>query len=261
MRDIAKDKQSSILKEQFIPDHVFFYIIKGEISFFDGNRRYTFKAGECGMAQRNRLAKYILSDSIEEFEPIIVCFEEAFLQQFEKKHKKLKTTTGKTNDGFVKIQTTELIHSFIHSLKPYYKDVMQLDEAFEELKSEELLLILLRDQPKLADILFDYSIPEKINLEAFMNRNFMFNVSIQRFAYMTGRSLSAFKRDFKKIYNETPNRWLIQKRLQEAYLLLDTKKRKPSDIYLELGFETLAHFSYAFKKRFGHAPSKLTESR
>jgi AraC-like DNA-binding protein len=83
-------------------------------------------------------------------------------------------------------------------------------------------------------------------------------VSVERFAYLTGRSLSAFKRDFKTIFNDTPNRWLIQKRLQEAYFLIDRKKQKPSDIYLELGFETLSHFSYAFKKQFGLTLTELT---
>jgi len=59
---------------------------------------------------------------------------------------------------------------------------------------------------------------------------------------MTGRSLSAFKRDFKAIFNETPGRWLIQKRLQEAYFLIDKKNKKASEIYLDLGFEDLSHF-------------------
>ncbi|MFC3559616.1 AraC family transcriptional regulator [Pedobacter jamesrossensis] len=57
-----------------------------------------------------------------------------------------------------------------------------------------------------------------------MNKNFKFNVSVQRLAYMTGRSLSAFKRAFKKTFNETPNRWLVKKRLQEAYFSIEKKK-------------------------------------
>jgi AraC-like DNA-binding protein len=99
--------------------------------------------------------------------------------------------------------------------------------------------------------------PEKINLEEFMNRNFKFNVSIERFAYLTGRSLSAFKRDFRTIFNQTPNRWLVQKRLQEAYFLISKKNKKASAIYLDLGFEDLSHFSFAFKKLFGLRPTEL----
>ena len=94
-----------------------------------------------------------------------------------------------------------------------------------------------------------------------MNRNFTFNVSLQRFAYLTGRSLSAFKRDFKTIFNETPSRWLIQKRLKEAYFLIEKKQKKPSEIHLDLGFEDLSHFSFAFKKLFGLTLTELTEQK
>jgi hypothetical protein len=31
-----------------------------------------------------------------------------------------------------------------------------------------------------------------------MIKNYKFNVNLERFAYLTGRSLSAFKRDFEK---------------------------------------------------------------
>ncbi|MNL11610.1 Virulence regulon transcriptional activator VirF [compost metagenome] len=90
-----------------------------------------------------------------------------------------------------------------------------------------------------------------------MLQNYKFNVSLERFAYLTGRSLSSFKRDFVKIFNATPSQWLIKKRLEEAYFLIEKKDKKPSDIYLDLGFENLSHFSFAFKKLFGYAPKEL----
>ena len=102
--------------------------------------------------------------------------------------------------------------------------------------------------------------PQKVDLEEFMNRNYKFNVSVDRFAYLTGRSLSAFKRDFKQIFNDTPNRWLIRRRLQEAYFLIEKASKRPTEIYLDLGFETLSHFSFTFKKQYGHTPTKLAES-
>jgi AraC-like DNA-binding protein len=256
MKDITT-ATTNILKEQFIPDNVFMYVVQGAIHFFDGNKKYLFRKGECGVAKKNCLAKFTLPDNGEIFQPVLFCFDEAFLQQFQKKHK-IKSSANNTKETFIKIRPSGLMDDFIHSLKPYRKGVMQLDEAFEDVKYEELLIILLKQQPELAGIFFNYNKPEKINLEAFMNKNFKFNVSVERFAYLTGRSLSAFKRDFKTIFNDTPNRWLIQKRLQEAYFLIDRKKQKPSDIYLELGFETLSHFSYAFKKQFGLTLTELT---
>jgi len=84
---------------------------------------------------------------------------------------------------------------------------------------------------------------------------------MQRFAYMTGRSISAFKRDFKQIFNDTPNHWLVQKRLQEAHFLIEKQAKKPSEIYFDLGFKDLSHFSFAFKKQFGLAPTEIARSR
>jgi inhibitor of KinA sporulation pathway (predicted exonuclease) len=119
-----------------------------------------------------------------------ICIEEAFLKMCQAKH---TTTVTKFNskDAFVKIKTNELIHNFIRSLKPYYKRG-KIDDAFASVKYEELLIILLQKQPEFAGIFFDYGIPQKINLEEFMNRNYKFNVNIERLAYLTGRSLSAF---------------------------------------------------------------------
>ena len=75
----------------------------------------------------------------------------------------------------------------------------------------------------------------------------------------TGRSLTSFKQDFKKGFGDTPGRWLVRKRLQEAYFLIDKKGRKASDVYIEVGFEDLSHFSFAFKKQFGVAPTQLAK--
>lgn len=257
MRAIAKASGPNLLREQFIPDHLFIYVAKGGVRFFDGHKSDTIQAGEYGIARKNHLAKFELLDNEEGFEPVAFCFDEPFLQAFVKKHQP-KTAAYKTADAFIKLKKIELMEDFIQSLRPYYKGFMKLDEAFEDLKYEELLVILLKHHPALSGILFDFGRPEKIDLEGFMNRNFHFNVNINRFAFLTGRSLSAFKRDFKTIFNDTPSRWLVKKRLQEAYFYLAKKEQKPSDIYLDLGFESLSHFSVAFKRQFGLTPTELT---
>ena len=90
-----------------------------------------------------------------------------------------------------------------------------------------------------------------------MEKNFMFNMPMERFGYLTGRSLSTFNRDFKKMYSVTPQKWLTQKRLALAHYQLVEMKKKPVDVYLEVGFEDMSHFSSAFKKQYGYAPTRL----
>jgi AraC-like DNA-binding protein len=246
-----------ISPEQFIAEHTFMYIIKGIMRCYDGNKTYILKSGNYALARKNRLGRYKKEKVDGELEKVFVFFDEGFLRMFQEKHK-TRLTAFHSADTLVKINPTELIPAFIRSLMPYYKGGGKIDLPFADIKREELLIILLQNQPELAGIFFDYGIPEKINLEEFMYRNYTFNVSLQKFAYLTGRSLSAFKRDFKAIFKATPNRWLVQRRLQEAHFLIDKKNKKPSEIYVDLGFEDLSHFSYAFKKQFGLAPTELT---
>ncbi len=248
-----------ISPEQFIADHTFVYIIKGLMHAYDGNKHHVLKAGDCCLARKNRLARYNKEKVNDELEKVFVFFDEAFLKKFQQRYD-VKATSFKSKETVIYIDKNDLLPEYIQSLLPYYHRTI-IRAPFTDVKREELLLILMQAQPELAGLLFDYGIPQKINLEEFMNRNFKFNVSIDRFAYLTGRSLSAYKRDFKKIFNETPGRWLIQKRLEEAHFLIEKKKLKPSEIYLDLGFETLQHFSFAFKKQFGETPTEFADGR
>jgi len=126
------------------------------------------------------------------------------------------------------------------------------------LKVKEGVKLLLLALPALRNFLFDFAQPYKIDLEKFMLGNFHFNVPVEKFAQLTGRSLAGFKRDFQKTFGLPPRHWLQDKRLNVAKYLIENKHQKPSAIYLNLGFESLSHFSYSFKKKFGKAPTELT---
>lgn len=249
-----------ISPEQFIPEHFFLFLAKGTMHGYDGNKHHVLKSGEYCVVRKNHLARYNKQKENNEFEKVFIIFDEKFLKSFQEKHKS-RPTKFSSKEAFVHVEQNELIPNFVRSLMPYYNRAGKIDGTFADLKREELLLILLKLQPELSGVFFDFGKPEKLNLEAFMNKNFKFNVSIQRFAYLTGRSLSAFKRDFKETFNDTPNHWLKERRLQEAHFLIDKKNKKSSEIYLELGFEDLSHFSFAFKKQFGQTPTELADRK
>lgn len=244
------------VQEQFIAEHLFFYLVKGTMSGYYSGNYYTLQAGEYGIARKNRLSRQDPLKAVEKVEKIIFVFDESFLRTFQEKYQRMATPFH-SEESFLRLSGDKLIPHFIRSLTPYYNEEGQMDNALFDVKREELLLILLQLHPELAGLFFDYGTPQKIDLEAFMNRNYRFNVRIDRFAYLTGRSLSAFKRDFYTIFNETPNRWLLRKRLEDAYNLIDKRNKRSSDIYLDLGFESLSHFSVSFKKQFGLNPTKL----
>ncbi len=247
-----------ISPEQFIPEHFFLYLLEGSMKAFDGRKNYKMEPGDYCIARKNHLVRYTkYKNEKESFEKIIITLDELFLKNFLKKHPS-SVEPSNTGDSFLFVQEDILIKGFIQSLAPYYHGGEQIDQTFADVKREELLLILLKNNPSLANIFFNFGIPQKIDLEEFMNRNFRFNTSLARFAFLTGRSLSSFKRDFQKTFGTNPGNWLKKKRLDEAYFLISKNNAKANDIYLDVGFEDLSHFSFAFKKEFGLAPTELT---
>lgn len=89
-----------------------------------------------------------------------------------------------------------------------------------------------------------------------MELNYKRNVPLERFAEASGRSLSTFRRDFQQVFGVQPGKWLLVRRLDEAYNRISRGER-PSDILVELGFESFSHFTRTFKERFGSLPSQV----
>jgi len=79
----------------------------------------------------------------------------------------------------------------------------------------------------------------------------MDDLTMEQIASFTGRNLATFKRDFKNISNLTPQKWLIKKCFEMAYIKLKEENKKVQDICTEVGFKNLFHFSTTFKKQYG----------
>ena len=243
--------------EQFVPEHVFSYLLSGTFTMTDGDKEYVSHEGDFKLCKRNHLLKYYKQPPENgEFKSVSVFLDQKTLQDLsleygyraEKRHE---------GDAVLALPPNALYKNYMDSLGPYEQLREPGNEKLLSLKLREAVLILLQTRPELKDVLFDFTEPGKIDLEAYMNKNFHFNVELKRFAYLTGRSLATFKRDFEKIFHSSPSRWLQHRRLQEAHYLIKEKGKAPSDVYLELGFEDLSHFSFAFKKTYGVAPSKI----
>jgi len=47
----------TIKPEQFIAEHLFFYLVNGTMSGYYGDRNYILKSGEYGIVRKNRLGR------------------------------------------------------------------------------------------------------------------------------------------------------------------------------------------------------------
>lgn len=242
--------------EHFIPEHVFSYQIAGEMTAYDGKNTFHSKEGDFRFSKRNHLAKFVkIPPEGGEFKTVSLFLDQEILREISTEYN-FKINKKPDSDAMISLAPNPLYKSFMESLISYLEVEEETNEALFNLKIKEAIHLLLKVNPELKDILFDFNEPGKIDLEAFMNKNFHFNVHLNRFAYLTGRSLATFKRDFQKIFQEAPGKWLLNKRLQEAYYLINQGKA-PSEVYIGVGFEDLSHFSFTFKKKFGVVPSSL----
>lgn len=175
-----------------------------------------------------------------------------FLQQIKGKHSSSVFSTT----ALIHLSEQRSLKDFCESLLPLF-DKRQVENTAIQSKTFEALHLLLQHNKDFVSFLADNVKPVKIDLFEFMIHNVLSGYSVPELARLTGRSLSAFKRDFKAVFATTPHQWLLNRKLDYAEQLLREKKMTASDMYLLLGFNELSHFSAAFKKKKGFSPTQL----
>jgi len=248
-------------EEQFVEDHALLYVISGEIHMAMGDGARIIKADTMCLVKRNQLVETVKVPPPapgSEFKSINIFLTQDILREYSIEHG-IQVSSTHTDEGFYEFSNNPFVKGFFLSIQPYFQEPNRLNTALTVLKTKEAIELILSVDPELKDVLFAFGERYKIDLEAFMLQNYKCNVSLDALSRFTGRSRAGFKRDFKKIFNTSPGRWLKQKRLEEAYKLIKKEKMKPSDVYLEVGFENLSHFSTAFKEAFGINPSEAIE--
>lgn len=243
--------KSDIMFEQ----HMLIWFISGETKIVRPGATYLFKKGDIFLIPRNQLATIINypKDGLPH-KTVVMHLTTEWLRNF---YSRLAVKPAPTALPEIRHYANHpLLESCLSSLIPYF-DIKDLPKDIANLKITEAVSILRSIDPEIDNILANFEEPYKIDLAAYMEKNFMFNMPLEKFGYLTGRSLTTFKRDFKRIFATTPQRWLTKKRLDLAHYQFTEKKQKPIDVCYEVGFENLSHFSFAFKKQFGYGPTEL----
>ncbi|REA64462.1 AraC family transcriptional regulator [Dyadobacter luteus] len=248
--DTAKQTEYDNLLEE----SVLLLQLSGEMTFETSGDRITARPGEVYLVKKHQFVKTTKTPKNNEFyKALMFVMKEDILREYALENQ-METKEKYRGESNILLPESNYIKGFFNSLIPYTQNAKSISHPLSILKVKEAIELLLQLKPDLRDFLFDFSEPHKIDLEKFMQANFKFNVPIENFARLTGRSLAGFKRDFDKKFGIPPRQWLQNKRLAEAHFQIVKHNKKPSSIYLELGFESLSHFSYAFKKQFGYSP-------
>jgi len=168
------------------------------------------------------------------------------------------------NPNFVyRIDVSESLKTLYHSFFSYLKQDKRPSPKIIELKFREMVLNIC-SQPNnnaIKDVLYTISKNVDNTIEQIMEEQYIYNLKVEEFARLCGRSVSTFKRDFKKLYHTTPGKWLMKKRLHLASNLMLNTDFTIQQICYDCGFESDSHFVRSFKNQFGTTPKQWRNSK
>lgn len=163
----------------------------------------------------------------------------------------------------LKVSTDASLSVFFQSMAAYFAKSEIPSAPLVQLKLKELILSILvsRRNKELASYFRSLTQITSPKIGEIMEENFRFNLSLDEYAELCHRSVSSFKRDFRKQFGTTPGKWILKKRLDYSAVLLRNDPMNVSQVAFESGFEDLSHFSRAFKAQFGTAPSEYRSKK
>jgi len=165
---------------------------------------------------------------------------------------------NKAEKSYFIIENDPYIISYLNSLNNLKNSSTDFINDLLAVKFEELMLYLIHKYGyKFQLYLHSLISKEASQFRKVIENNVYSNLNLDEIAFLCNMSLSTFKRNFKTEYKISPGKWFRDQRLQRAKDLLESGTLKPSDIYLDIGYNNLSNFSTAFKNKFGINPKEI----
>jgi AraC family transcriptional regulator, exoenzyme S synthesis regulatory protein ExsA len=155
------------------------------------------------------------------------------------------------------INGNQVIAAYMKSIMLLFKNPSLTNEDVLVLKLKEIILILSKmDNSGIQEILKNLFNPSSIAFKQTIEAHLFSQLSLENLASLTNNSLSAFQRQFKKLYKTTPANYIKNKRLERAANLLKISDLSITQISYDCIFSDVAHFSNSFKEKFNSTPSE-----
>ena len=238
--------------------HLITYVINGRKDWITPDKIYKLIAGNAIFIRKG---VYTTRQHLEEDYCVMLFFiNDDFIKNFILENALFQNNTGDNNDQrtIFEIDANDSFKSSIESIFHYLKESEKIPQRLIEIKFNELLfnIVLNSKNKELLNYFNTINQTMKVNIENIMTKNFQYNLKMEDFARLCGRSISAFKRDFKNNFKTTPYKWLTTKRLEFAKTLLLTTELSITEICYESGFQNNSHFIQAFKNKYALPPNK-----
>jgi AraC-like DNA-binding protein len=241
----------------YVAEHELIHLRSGRIILQAGAEHLEISAGETVLIKRSAYLAYnkLGLAAGAPYESVLFFLQNHFVEEFLKTHQIRKPASAGL-PAMVKIPAHPLLDNFVNSLVPYFDSPLGTNAALLRIKTFEFLLNMTQVAPGLLAYFFELTRFQKADLVQVMEAHYTKNLPLEEFAYLAGRSLAAFKRDFGRLFGTSPHKWLQEKRLKLAHYLLTNTDKSVADAAFEAGYEDMSHFSKVFRRYFGYRPSQ-----
>lgn len=244
--------------EVFFEEHAVIVVLEGEKKFSSPTQELHVHKGDILFFQRGC---YSMNESIDNnYRSLVFFVNEKLLKEFVSQHLTLfrSAATSLPADLILSFSSSPTFTTFINSLLPYFGAKTPFLNELLRLKFQELLLHLLELDATgdLRAILWHIYQGQKTDLDYLMSTYFLKPLSMFELSKLSGRSLSAFKREFEDHFHTSPGQWVRQKRLEHAHFLLRNTDKNVSEVSMEIGYESVSHFIKAYKLQYGFTPKR-----
>ena len=251
-------------KLNFMPNEAcFHYVIEGEGNSISEVEKMELPAKDsilmkCG----TYITKMLPSMHAQSYQAVAVHFHPDVLKKiYENELPKFLQENSNVipESNMVKIKSNSLFMKYVDGILFYFENPVLVNEELLSLKLKELILLLnqTKDGLIVKQILSSLFSPTTYSFKQVVDAHIFSNLTLDELAGLTNLSLSTFKREFNKIYNESPAKYMKDKKLEHAHQLLSISDKRISDIAFECGFNDQAHFSKSFHDKYEISPSNF----
>lgn len=162
-----------------------------------------------------------------------------------------------SNQSSERISNDFLIQKYIEGLLFYFENPSLVNDEILILKLKEIILLLSQTQnaETIQVILSQLFSQATYSFKQIIEANLFLQVGVEELAQKSNLSVSSFKREFTKLYNDTPASYIKNKRLEKAAELLTASQLRITDIAFDCGFNDLANFTKSFHDKYSSTPT------
>lgn len=235
----------------------FFYMVEGTMLSFDSRGVHRLGEKEAVIKNcNNYVQRYMPNTGSEECEAIAIFLYPDLLKVIYKDEVPSFLVEDKLPRP-KKLIGNQLLEQYMSNLMIYFEEPEVMDEQLGILKLKELMMILLKSEnhANIRKLLSEIFTPVNVKFRQTIEQNLFNTLSLEQLAFICNMSLSTFKREFKKEFNETPARYIKNKRLEHAAARLISDQDPITTIAYESGFQDITTFSANFHEKYEVSPS------